>query len=229
MFVDHPEDTDVWWGGHRWGRSVGALAHDVHGRAAAANVITLSPGIPGLALIKARDIKASLEPFMPFSIEKTWQVWVQLLPLMFNLGQRQQWKTPFPAEHAQLTVDAAVANIDQYYHCNNHIFIQAVLLRTTFYWKLRAENSPEAYTKDIKNNIHLSCFYSWLKTCVKAKPPRVGDRGLTQEEGLNKEVREAFKSTQDTVKGYGGHSSCYTAHIYTTRTFEASFYVKGYC
>lgn len=25
---------------------------------------------------------------------------------------------------------------------------------------------------------------------------------LTQEEGLNKEVREAFKSTQDTVKGF---------------------------
>lgn len=46
--------------------------------------------IPGLALIKARDIKASLEPFTPFSIEQTWQVWVQLHPLMFNLGQRQQ-------------------------------------------------------------------------------------------------------------------------------------------
>lgn len=42
-------------------------AHGVDGRAAAARVITMTPGSPGLALPTARDIKESLEPFMLFS------------------------------------------------------------------------------------------------------------------------------------------------------------------
>lgn len=47
-----------------------SVPHDVHGRAAAANVIKMTPGITRFALTKVSDIKRCFEIFMPLSLER---------------------------------------------------------------------------------------------------------------------------------------------------------------
>ncbi|XP_051783376.1 piggyBac transposable element-derived protein 4-like, partial [Erpetoichthys calabaricus] len=47
-----------------------SVPHDVHGRAAAANVIKMTPGITRFALTRVSDIKTCFELFMPLSLKR---------------------------------------------------------------------------------------------------------------------------------------------------------------
>lgn len=63
-----------------------SVPHDVHGRAAAANVIKMTPGITRFALTKVSDIKRCFEIFMPLSLER-------IIITMINLeGKKSPWR-----------------------------------------------------------------------------------------------------------------------------------------
>lgn len=47
-----------------------SVPHDVHGRAAAANVIKMTPGITRFAVTRVSDIKTCFELFMPLSLKR---------------------------------------------------------------------------------------------------------------------------------------------------------------